>query len=1017
MREVNRTPYTEGNSIYIPRAANSLGDKSEDFENFSDFNCASSLISFTREIRENVEFLRPLKWEKSYKLYSKHLGDLDSRLDSDSDFLKKAERFLGRVKETHLRVQIRRHLSRIIMFRRITECTEFNLVNYLKCSLNFGPLSAERLKKVRQFSTIYSLGEIILKPTKEAIKELKGSPMNELVPFIEKRVGYDYYLHQQFLVHFEEESDDFFTVFEKKHGECEAVGFFKACCIEVLEEYKLQEIKEPEEHEYFSWLTDAGAFDDDAMKNRPQKKQVREKLERGENPLQDTVDFRFKRTIVNVDPGNTRDAWSCNLSTLVSIKKVSYCLRQILEPIESTTMSSPYKAQSRYRKILGTKGDFVMVDIKKCGLSLPHELITIIGECIEQVYGPSRAVELIKAFKNSKVYDGVFLRTPLRGTGLGNFNEGTSLIQVVIGRMILKQSDGKIRGIFFNDDGAFKTAVNYKSAVETIKGAYDSVGIELQMKKTIISKSNVYCEDYIISEDNELDFTKRQLRRVKCIELLFKKEKFEMKQAAYSSDRQFVGSGELSSWRRFLHQFTRHFIEFHVTEEYWPFLLGGWYDNSESNFNSTMIELFDPSTDPIVRGLQPMLRKWSCRLIESEPLNKRLPLKYRKELHFKEPFLLSLEDESLFPMLGILTVERLDEIYNSALNARGLHNARPRMKEIIAEKLSRSRRKTWELFRSERLENLPSLGRGSTSMISLINKLNDGTFGFINFGMPEFLVKENTEHFFKEEVSGMVFVKNNNSNDKQSLEDRMKFKESIVGHYWEASSGYFSVQKKVSKFKESYLVREGGLIIPGTFDRIPGYYRSLAKSPKLLLIEYCSRKRVYPYKFLPEFEDPDEKRIEDRFKDPITQLAKDESEINLWKKLCKKKKNREYLEILLNKISLHTHKDFAKFLGMVPGYLERCREVKREGKKKPPLDNVNIIYTDIHDTEELFDKEDLLDLLIDFEVEEELNFGDYNENTENEIFDEIEDDEELLYYADQKSITELSRLRSNVGEV
>ena len=325
---------------------------------------------------------------------------------------------------------------------------------------------------------------------------------------IQEKYDYDSFLHERYLIGWSETSTDFEWAFKPLEVEPDSLRLFRDYARSMFREYKLSEVVESNDDDFRHWISDSiTRTDDGPMVNRTLLRDLsstdslRPMMERHEvSPL------RFSRSIVQVEPGNVRDTWQCFPDTLFVVKRVSHLLRQVLEPIPFSGMCSPRKYIQR-QKLLKKKGTFLMFDFKKCGLTVNRELIAILGEELELLY-PGKGFNEMTYFRNIVVENEGNPMRPIRGVGLGNCNEGVTLIQCVIGYMLYKKRG--FDSIFFNDDGAiFTPGEDERKAFTLALTQFNRIGMIINLEKTVFSTFNVFCEDYVT--DKTLDYTKTQL--------------------------------------------------------------------------------------------------------------------------------------------------------------------------------------------------------------------------------------------------------------------------------------------------------------------------------------------------------------------------------------------------------------------------------------------------------------------------------------------------------------------------
>jgi hypothetical protein len=569
-----------------------------------------------------------------------------------------------------------------------------------------GPLFADWLKKARQAMTIKSLSKRLLEDNKTFISEIENNHYGLLLD--RERYDYDSFFHEQHLILFQSDADDLEWAFVEVTSNDTWIEAFRRSARKYLLEHKIKKVEDPDEDEKATWISDSiTPTEEGPMLNRKLMRELADK-EISEDFIESSryqEYMEFKRASVFVAPGNSRDTWQCYPRTLFKVKRISYKLRQILDVLPHSAMASPHKSDQRRKRIKRKDTLYFLFDYKKCGLTVNRELLMILSEVLHDIY-PDAGLDELSHFADIKLHNGEAVLQPVRGVGLGNCNEGITLIQCVLGYM-LYQAKG-IDSVFFNDDGVFiEKEDEIRSPFKWILNAISHIGMIVNLKKTIVSDCNVFCEDYFIDRDN-LDYSKTQSLIMPFAETFYKSNVSEAKILYADLQRGIAGrnvevrlENSLVDWWG---------VEFHPSEVWWPFEVGGWRSYLRGSINRVMEVLFSPQDfcPANYRGSIPYFREWTYYLISSQKIREIVRtssnIRYAKfienpfkDLRYNYPH--SEFTELVCSTFGIQTnpdrKSTLDRLYNE----RGMKNAKPMIKIGKAIKLNRYRTSVWKSFR------------------------------------------------------------------------------------------------------------------------------------------------------------------------------------------------------------------------------------------------------------------------------------------------------------------------------
>jgi hypothetical protein len=613
-----------------------------------------------------------------------------------------------------LHIHVQRLVLKLLLYSQVNPPNGFALDprDYLKYNLLYGTDFTSWLKKARQAMMIQSLSKSLIEDNKFFIKSVKENMFNIILE--DKRYDYDSFFHEQHLLRFKEDADDFAWSFKEINEDDRWYSLFRNAAETFLRRYKLHEIKQCDQDEMATWISDSVTMTDDGpiLNRRLMRQMAIEGTTQEEiNLSREQAYFRFKRKSVFVAPGNARDTWQCFPRTLFKVKRISHILRQVVDHLPNSAMADPKKAWDRRKKLHSKETLYFHFDYKKCGLTVNRKLLVILGEVLESIY-PGQGFDELIHFQHVKVENGESELHPIRGVGLGNCNEGVTLIQCVIGYLL--KTVRHLDGIFFNDDGVYCGPFDeIQRSFGWILTSISKLGMIINLKKSFISECNVFCEDYFISQDN-MSYEKVQSLIIPFSEVFFVNNISRAKILCNDLCRNLVGRRvkidlfySLVSWWGY---------EFHPSESWWPFEFGGWQRYGQTSINECLNVIYYPTDfcPKEEKGSTPFFKEWVHYLISSQKIREicrfRGNIRYRK--YVQNPFIgpelnypHSEKTEEWISQLGILSNDARKKTFNDMYNIRGMKNAKPKIKLGKANKLEILRRVIWNSFKRFRSHN------------------------------------------------------------------------------------------------------------------------------------------------------------------------------------------------------------------------------------------------------------------------------------------------------------------------
>jgi len=363
------------------------------------------------------------------------------------------------------------------------------------------------------------LPEIIQKNYPEMtnkLKELYSLGFKTLIP-----IPYTYWnlMPEKYLIFFKDlNNSDLEEAFRPDNSELnfEEIQKSKNMLISFLEKHK-PTLTIPTELDKSTWVSDSIAFDTEPDNRGSHKSLIYKRLKEGKDVGKLTTSFKFLNKVIDVGPANARCTYINDIDTKFSCKWYNTILQGILKQLPGNVIAANnFKFSQETEFMIDSKRDFVFfeTDLKKNGLTLPHQCIIAACEALDEFFKPTdfKFVDFAFAFKNKKVFVGNdFKLVPIkRGTGLGNSNELETLVHLMIG----------IRsGLSFtclNDDICFLLGkkINlgdpdeYIRKTEFIMDLYKSHNFILNPSKTLVGGRCRFCENYFNTEQICSEFSK-----------------------------------------------------------------------------------------------------------------------------------------------------------------------------------------------------------------------------------------------------------------------------------------------------------------------------------------------------------------------------------------------------------------------------------------------------------------------------------------------------------------------------
>lgn len=873
--------------------------------------------------------------------------------------------------ELNLRLQIQRLALRLAVYSKIIPKNGKALKesDYMIYNLRYGPDFANWLSKARAAMIIKTLSTRILTPNVEFIRRIENNDFGIILNL--EKYDYDAFLNERYLIDFSDTGSDFEWAFKPIQTNANTMELFRYAARHLLLSYKVEDIRAADTDEYARWISDSiTQTSDGPIINRTLLRKYAE-----ENKIEPLMKgnlkidhLTFKRQVVDLEPGNVRDTWQCYPETLFVVKRTSHILRQVLEHIPYSAMASPLKAFDR-RKILKEKRQYFMFDFKKCGLTVNRELIAILGEELNNLY-PGKGFGELLLWRHVTVFNGDTPVHPPRGTGLGNCNEGVTLLQCVIGHMMKLKLD--IDSVFFNDDGVFCSKDDVRNPFTQILTTMNHIGMIVNLEKTILSKSNIFCEDYVT--EGEIDYRKVQLTLIPFVDVFFKKNIAIAKSLYSTLERSLIGK-RISI--NILPDIVRFWgFEFHKSEVILPYEFGGWKFYGRTSINEAIRYVFNPKAylDEENYSYIGFTNEWIGFLVKNHCLTKLLSkgrkIRYRRFIpnQFKSwenhlPHSQYVKD--MFTVLAIQTNDDINDGLDDLYNVKGNKNAKPRLLAGQCDLILKTRKSLWDRFRGNH-GNWLTLRQHQSELLKVLEYIRDQEQVPSGHCPPDFMI------FGEKEVTSEVLIPRKriitpkvfNPTSSSSRFEIQQTAESIFHQQILKENKIFSLANEIAKNKQIFILSNKRLNDAWIdYDPPNWMYLFLPKKEyaRILYMAINDNKKVPVYwENIPIYDEYFDKAL-----NPIKYIFP-----NSFKRfkeilfLSEKEVWRNHVELMINKLDRPTESEFNRMLEDLLGHYELIKNVNDVGPFKPNIDYgfLNALEND----------DALAELIIGEKVEEDL---------------------------------------------
>lgn len=399
------------------------------------------------------------------------------------------------------------------------------------------------------------------------------------------------------------------------------------------------------------------------------------------NNIKTTDKFSFKRAFVWKVPSESRDCLICDPPTLHTLKFAGLAISHICQNMKEYKLLE-FDAYQALRKLPKDKLTYMMVDIKKCGLTFPRKLFIPVLEELYEMSGFDPFKQCADAYKRGPtilVEDTLYQTT--EGLGLGQLNELVTLIMVLLYRSAKKL--GKLpedaTGWFLNDD----QVIFWDKSDDFSKDSNQmylwskymrSSGIKVHDKKPFIANQGQFCEQWTRTNLNMEKRTRQihiLLSPLLAVNIAEAKAMFSYQYKRWwgltDEDNEYALSSLIDFWG----------YEFSPKEVEYPVQLGGWVSILNGGVSPHLEYLLDPHCEP-----------WAKKLwyYYKEPIMEFSPW---KEKSLISSFKIKEEDNSIFSWNK--RIQNLEECFHLKAHGQKFNDAyyiRKSLKKLLERKNS-----------------------------------------------------------------------------------------------------------------------------------------------------------------------------------------------------------------------------------------------------------------------------------------------------------------------------------------
>jgi len=407
---------------------------------------------------------------------------------------------------------------------------------YLQCI--FSDYFADFISTYRKYIIRYHISPDTRDVNHELYKEA-GEFQFQVPIQVEECISYDMILSEEYLIFWNNSYriEDFFVTQTLPCDASPHEETFKNALLRVLQKGKARDKLEIDKLTMFSHIKNSSSFIPEEGPPGKDTTSLKNNTRKNINKLVDLQapkrrDFVFKRCIVPKVPGDSRDCFIRTLDTHLAISFYEHLIYQIAENHPGFTLVNQEKFEDRINKFIHNhKGEyFICIDLKKAGLTINHQLIKWTCEILQQVFG-FNFTYLYEGIHNARVYVDGEPYSLKRGKGLGMCNNLYTLVYMTVVETLELESLHCGDDVVIASGGTKIGREGSLTIARNIQKVYESYGLELSKKKTIVSKSFIFEEElYDPTQQNKFYYDKLQKDVLSIMDIIFYRTPEEQKE-------------------------------------------------------------------------------------------------------------------------------------------------------------------------------------------------------------------------------------------------------------------------------------------------------------------------------------------------------------------------------------------------------------------------------------------------------------------------------------------------------
>jgi hypothetical protein len=308
-----------------------------------------------------------------------------------------------------------------------------------------------------------------------------------------------------YLINWGESTNDYLNLFVFKAHDPQIMEAFEEELKSMMEDIEIDPMIN--EAEILFKYSSSMSFDPTKRKNIPFYK-----ARLSERGMEFSDSIVAQRCVIPVCPAGYRDA---QIMAIDSYNACQHAFKEIFlilnELEESCLVTRPFLIRQRidrlFKKANKKNNFFFLRDLKKSGLTFPHELLRSIVKVLMERW-PHCHFNKLLAFDKFSYFDGEKWCKPVRGLGLGQECALLTLAQVVAFRMLRKNTenlgvsldlctvtDDMCLSVKLREDHLDEFSILSLIEEEDLR-IINGLGLEPSLEKSLWSKNAIFCEEY-----------------------------------------------------------------------------------------------------------------------------------------------------------------------------------------------------------------------------------------------------------------------------------------------------------------------------------------------------------------------------------------------------------------------------------------------------------------------------------------------------------------------------------------